>query len=653
MITVGFGCVRRLGAGRAALVALALSCRVSVAGAATIPVDSTADDTLVNGNCTLREAVIAANTDTAVDACPAGSAADVITVPAGTYVLTQTGAGEEGAATGDLDLHDDVAIQGAGAASTIIDGNLSDRVFDVAPGATGATVALTGITIRNAGSLSGTLIAGGGIQNAGTLSITDSVITGNTASSTATALGGGLWSTGTLLLTNSTVSGNAAVANSNNTSPLSAAGGGIACTGSTNIVNSTIDGNTAATGPPFFSFSAAAEGGGISSSGPLTITGSTIRDNLTTIPVTGVSSGGGIATSAELTLTNSTLSGNTAENTGFPAPASIGGALTLGGDATINNVTIADNSSLLGAVATSGSNTVTFRNTILADNGGDNCDTTFSTGTIVGNAYNLEDGNSCGFSGTDLVNVDPLLGPLQDNGGPTFTHLPGAGSLALEAGNPALPGSGGSACAASDQRGITRPQFARCDIGSVEVENPDVCAAAPLSDCDTPAKSLLLIKDRGADGAGAGDKLIWKWLKGPATAQADFGDPTTTAEYTLCIYAGTTAAIRADIPAGGTCGSGPCWKPIGDKGYKRTDPLASSAGIKKVLLKGGATAKAKILVKGKDGGLDLDPATLPLDDDAGLTVQLSNSDNANCWQATYAPASVKANSESVFKAKTP
>jgi CSLREA domain-containing protein len=652
-MAVGFIRGSRLDVRCAILVAVGIVCGISAAGAAMIPVNSTADDTAANGNCTLREAVIAANTDSAVDACPAGSSADVITVPAGTYVLTQTGGGEDAAATGDLDLLDDVEILGAGAATTIVDGNLSDRVFDVSPTGPPATAALTGITVRNGGSVSGIVFAGGGIQNAGTLTVTDSVITGNTASSPDTALGGGVSSTGTLLLTNITVSGNAAVASSIMASPHSAAGGGIACTGSTTIVNSTIDGNTStAMGPSPFTHEA--EGGGIFSSGLLTITGSTIRDNVATVGESvGAAAGGGIATDAELTLTNSTLSGNTAVNEYFITPYAIGGAMALGGDATITNATIADNHSLMGAVSTSGSSTVTFRNTILADNGIENCDTAFSTGTIVGNAYNLEAGNSCGFSGTDLVNVAPLLGPLQDNGGPTFTHLPGVGSPAREAGNPAIPGSGGSACPATDQRGIARPQFTRCDIGSVEVEKTDVCAAPPLSGCDTPGKSLLLIKDHGADGAGAGDKLIWKWLKGPATAQADFGDPTTTAEYTLCIYAGTTAAIRADIPAGGACGSGPCWKPIGDKGYKRTDPAAGTAGIKKVLLKGSDVAKAKILVKGQGAALDLDPTTLPLAAAAGLTVQLSHSDNTSCWQAIYAPASVKTNSESMFKAKSP
>jgi hypothetical protein len=400
---------------------------------------------------------------------------------------------------------------------------------------------------------------------------------------------------------------------------------------------------------------ATAGGGGISSNGPLTVTGSTIRDNLATLVLTGTAAGGGIATTAALTLTNSTVSGNTAETPSAPGTAS-GGGLMLGADATINNCTIADNEAMFGAVATSGIATVTFRNTIVADSvATQNCDTTLSTGTIVGNAYNLDDDGTCGFSGTDLVGVDPLLGPLQYNGG-AFTHMLLPGSFAIDAGSPAVPGSGGGACQAADQRGVARPQGARCDIGSVEVEDPvpaTVCPPSPLAGCAAAGKSLLLIKDRASNGASPGDKLIWKWLKGPPIMQQDFGDPTTTAIFRLCVYAGTAAALEAKVDPDGMCGGTPCWKPVGTTGYKRTDISADSFGISKIILKGSDVASSKIIVKGKDSDLDLDAATLPLDVDAGITVQASNSDNTNCWQSTYAPDAVKTNNGAVFRAKVP
>jgi hypothetical protein len=61
---------------------------------------------------------------------------------------------------------------------------------------------------------------------------------------------------------------------------------------------------------------------------------------------------------------------------------------------------------------------------------------------------------------SDLIGVNPLLGPLGDNGGPTRTHALGAGSPAIDA--------AGDACPATDQRGVARPLGARCDIGSYE-----------------------------------------------------------------------------------------------------------------------------------------------------------------------------------------
>ena len=80
----------------------------AMSSAATITVDSTADDLELGatGNCTLREAVIAANTDAAVDGCAAGSGPDLITIPAGTFTLTipRPADGTDSPTVGDLDL---------------------------------------------------------------------------------------------------------------------------------------------------------------------------------------------------------------------------------------------------------------------------------------------------------------------------------------------------------------------------------------------------------------------------------------------------------------------------------------------------------------------------------------------------------------------
>jgi hypothetical protein len=91
---------------------------------------------------------------------------------------------------------------------------------------------------------------------------------------------------------------------------------------------------------------------------------------------------------------------------------------------------------------------------------------------IVSEGYNLVgNGTGCPTGGTDQT-VAPgsvfttVLGPLQDNGGPTFTHALLSGSPAINAGNPDTPGSGGNSCTARDQRGYSRN--GRCDVGAFE-----------------------------------------------------------------------------------------------------------------------------------------------------------------------------------------
>lgn len=91
---------------------------------------------------------------------------------------------------------------------------------------------------------------------------------------------------------------------------------------------------------------------------------------------------------------------------------------------------------------------------------GGNCSN--ASGVINSAGHNLESTNTCGFWGTgDLINTDPLLGPLQDNGGSTHTHALIVPSLAINGGT-------NSGCPATDQRGISRPQGATCDIGAFE-----------------------------------------------------------------------------------------------------------------------------------------------------------------------------------------
>ncbi len=147
---------------------------------------------------TLREAIIAAN---------GRAGADTITLAAGTYVLDLAGAGEDDAATGDLDITDALTIVGAGSGQTIIDASaLSDRVFEIFT----ATVSITGVTITG-GSVAGD---GGGLANrGGTVTLDDVRIDDNAANGDGAGIagsGGGIFNDGTLTATGSFVSGNTA-----------------------------------------------------------------------------------------------------------------------------------------------------------------------------------------------------------------------------------------------------------------------------------------------------------------------------------------------------------------------------------------------------------------------------------------------------------
>lgn len=243
--------VRRAGPATIAalLVALGLTGLSTVAHAATFTVTKTADgnDGSCNADCSLRDAVVAAN---------ATPGLDTITVPAGTFTLTISGAGEDAAATGDLDVTDHLTIQGAGANATVISGADADRVFQIAQD---VRVTINGVTAAN-GFVDG---PGGGILNSGSLTLTRSALEENVARGD----GGGLLN-----------------------SP----------TGTASISQSTLYANEGA------------NGGGVANEGAMTITNSTINDNLTTDGVTG---GGGILNSSRrnLEVVNSTVAENEAD----------------------------------------------------------------------------------------------------------------------------------------------------------------------------------------------------------------------------------------------------------------------------------------------------------------------------------------------------
>jgi CSLREA domain-containing protein len=420
--------------------------------ATTFPVTKIADtnDGTCDPDCSLREAIDAANTNPGADDVP---------VPAGTYLLT----------LGQLVVSDDVSIAGAGQTSTIIDGNATDRVFDIE--VPSGVVEISGVTIQNGYAF----FSGGGISTSsdyGDLTLTDSTVSNNAT----TTAGGGIWNFsyyGNLTLTNSTVSGNSVFGY------YTFGGGGIYNRGNLTLTNSTVSGNSI-----YASYVVYGGGGGIYNNGNLTLTNSTVSDNsvygqfgggggiqqnngeatLTNSTVSNNSvggdrhfCGGGIivwgGSPTNLTLTNSTVSGNT---------SSSGGGICF--RATANSYLTLTNSTVSGNIATEGSGggirsrSLTLANTIVADNVVDNC-----SDSVESLGYNLTDDTSCALAEpTDLVVADAMLGPLQDNGGPTETHDPLPGSPAIDAGSLDCPPP------ATDQRGVARPQGAACDIGSVE-----------------------------------------------------------------------------------------------------------------------------------------------------------------------------------------
>jgi CSLREA domain-containing protein len=189
--------------------------------------------------------------------------------------------------------------------------------------------------------------------------------------------------------------------------------------------------------------------------------------------------GGGILNESSNTLTvrNSTLSGNSARAAGGGIHNNSPGTLT------VRNSTLWGNSATedfgTGGSISSNGGSATLKNTIVANSpSGGNC-----SGTVTNGGYNLDSDGSCGFgttnhslSGTTDNPLNPQLGSLANNGGPTLTHALLAGSPAIDKGN--------SFGATTDQRGVARPQGAAPDIGSFEAEDtikPTVIGLQPAA----------------------------------------------------------------------------------------------------------------------------------------------------------------------------
>jgi Ca2+-binding RTX toxin-like protein len=546
---------------------------------ATIAVTTTADAVAVDGQVSLREAIISANNNSNLnaDVVAVGTyGADTITVPAGTYTLTLTGA-DDFAATGDLDIRDDLTINGSGSATTIIEACAIvspatscvgiDRVFHVFTVVefpeTDAT--FNGLNIRNGAATDG---AGIFLQTNGTINVSSSVIGSNVAE----FQGGGIASNGnaTINIDSSTIDNNMAgdegggiqldngtlnITDSHLTNNHADREGGAIETessgkitilrslfatndgpedggaiendngGDLEITLSTFTGNFAGDfggaidsdeggeiiiQQSTFTENSADEGGAIHQSdvsGFLGLFDSTFDQN------TADSEGGAIWNSfGEVSIINSTFAGNIAN----PQNDGEGGAIYQGnasGHYEIVNATINQNFAFDGGGIFTDNNggTVSLLNTIIAGSTGGNC----SGPNVDSNGHNLEDADDCGLDGPgDLINTDPELGPLTDNGGPTLTEKPLPGSPVIDAGDDSV-----LAELEFDQRGEGFPRQVgeHVDIGAIEGdiaaalvcevttknEPSDLGTADIVDDADNSGSDVLLIT-----GTNRGDVIV-------------------------------------------------------------------------------------------------------------------------------------------------
>jgi len=555
-----------------ALIACAALALPQATPAATFTVNSTRDDNDISPgdgvcvtaghDCTLRAAIREAN---------ALAGTDTITLPAGRFPLLIQGATEDAGMTGDLDITDDVVINGAGETATIIDGKRIDRVFDVH---SAAHVTLSGLTITNgqpgryedaggmlnvgsvmlvnvsffrnrAGSGFG---SAGGLLNSGSATLTHVTFLQNRASDTHCSGSnyncndeagsiGGMWNWGTATLTDVSFRANragdgsdggtggqvgallndgdvvltdvtfhanragddfeggsgGAMDNSgtatltrvtfthnragNASSPgygFGGDGGGLLNEGTATLNDVTFFGNRAGRGGNDPGGGYGGVGGGINNDGTLNVTNATFDGNRAGSVRFGIAGdGGGIFDAGTTTLTNVTLTRNRAGN-GQGYAGGSGGGLNTGGTMTLTNVTLALNRAGKSRNYKGGGNQLagfpTLINSIIFGPGNSCSDNYGASASASSLGHNLDSGSSCQLSGPgDLSNTDPRLEPLRA-GMPLQNHGGFTPTLALRAGSPAIDAGDNTACPATDQRGVARPQGAACDIGAYEFQ---------------------------------------------------------------------------------------------------------------------------------------------------------------------------------------
>lgn len=375
------------------------------------------------GTCSIRAAIQEAN-------FLAGE--DVISIPAGKFTLSRKGAGEDAALTGDLDVTNDLTINGV-FRGTLVKGK-KDRILDVAPGVT--------LTLRNiafqggsvgAKNVTGDDASGGCIRNRGTILASSLTLTGCKATNDGGAvanLGGAFAMSGTVAK-----------------SKAGHDGGGLATTGGTlGIGGTNVTKNKAGNA-----------GGGVAAHGDVTVDGCTLDGN-----GAGAGGGGGVAVATgTATLTNVTLSGNKTKGAGG------GVAVEAAATAHVVHATFEKNKAKLAgaALANAGGGTLTLANSLLDQNKKVTCG-----GTVTTLGGNVEDTAVCGLGVGEVTGVKDLkVAKLAPNNAGTFTHL-------LKLGSPAIDAAVDAQCATEDQRLLPRlvdvpgAGTTTCDAGAVEMQ---------------------------------------------------------------------------------------------------------------------------------------------------------------------------------------
>jgi hypothetical protein len=400
-----------------------------------------------------------------------------------------------------------------------ISGGDTTRVFEVT---TGASASFTDLTISN-----GSATSAAGILNAGSLTLSGVTISDNAANNVGAGAGGGILnnSTGVLILTNCLIQGNSATGTS------SGNGAGISNSGTLTVTNSTISSNTATS-----------RGGGILNTGTATILGSTFSNNL----AYNVGGGAIMDLGGELQIINSTLSGNGTDADGGAVHLSLGSA------AEIHNSTVTANNALdLGdGLYIDSAASLLLTSSIVAANGTADIAGNLATGSINNLVKDdTENGGLVNAVNANLVGVDPLLGALAENGGPTQTHAILAGSPAINA------GANASGQATTDQRG---PLFARVgapDIGAYEILTLAlvVDSLSDTEDGDFSAGNISLREAIAATNGNPGaDSITFAEALAGQTVLREASGSTLTVEDEVNINGPTAGRVTLDANSRGS-----------------------------------------------------------------------------------------------------